>query len=135
MMSRRARLAADGYAARPARRSCSILHRRRGGYEPNVAKLGARGNGELPMNDAQRYRLNAAECLSAAERCELPYRGLTLAVAEAWLSLARQQEAMDELLAIWSEASADTLAESRPQSFILSTFTIPHSPLPQLVHA
>jgi hypothetical protein len=24
------------------------------------------------MNDAQRYRMNAAECLSAAERCELP---------------------------------------------------------------
>jgi hypothetical protein len=72
------------------------------------------------MNDAQRYRTNAAECLSAAERCELPYRGLTLAVAEAWLSLARQQKAMDELLVIWSEASADTLAESSPQSFTLS---------------
>jgi hypothetical protein len=82
------------------------------------------------MNDAQRYRTNAAECLSAAERCELPYRGLTLAVAEAWLSLARQQKAMDELLVIWSEASADTLAESSPQSFTLSTFTSPHSPLP-----
>jgi hypothetical protein len=82
------------------------------------------------MNDAQRYRMNAAECLSAAERCDLPYRGLTLAVAEAWLSLARQQKAMDELLVIWSEASADTLAESSPQSFIVSTFTNPHSPLP-----
>jgi hypothetical protein len=56
------------------------------------------------MNDAQRYRMNAVECLSAAKRCEPPYRGLTLAIAESWLSLARQHEAMDELLAIWSEA-------------------------------
>jgi hypothetical protein len=60
------------------------------------------------MNDPQRYGLNAAECLSAAERCESPYRGLTLAIAASWLSLARQQIAMEELLAIWSEASADT---------------------------
>jgi hypothetical protein len=36
------------------------------------------------MNDVQRYRVNAEECLSAAERCEQPYRGLTFAVAEAW---------------------------------------------------
>jgi hypothetical protein len=53
--------------------------------------FGARGNGELLMKDAQRYRLNAAECLSAAERCEPPYRGLTLTIAASWLSLARQQ--------------------------------------------
>jgi hypothetical protein len=121
--------------ASPRLTLCSILHRRRGGYERNVVKLGARGNGELPMNDAQRYRTNAAECLSAAELCELPYRGLTLALAEAWLSLAPQQKAMDELLVIWSEASADTLTESKPESFILSTFTNPHLPLPELVRA
>jgi hypothetical protein len=41
------------------------------------------------MKNVQRYRLNAAECLSAAERCELPYRGLTLTIAASWLSLAR----------------------------------------------
>jgi hypothetical protein len=45
------------------------------------------------MNDAQRYRMNAAECLSAAEGCELPCRGLTLAIAESWLSLARLRHA------------------------------------------
>jgi hypothetical protein len=33
------------------------------------------------MNDAQRYRMNAAECLSAVERCGPPYRGLTLALS------------------------------------------------------
>jgi hypothetical protein len=82
------------------------------------------------MDDAQRYRMNAAECLSAAERCEPPYRGLTLAIAASWLSLARQQIAIVELLAIWSEASTDKLADTSPQSFILSTFTSPHSPHP-----
>ena len=69
------------------------------------------------MNDAQRYRMNAAECLSAAERCEPLYRGLTLAIATSWLSLARQQEAMDELLAIWSEASADTAPDENQWRF------------------
>ena len=56
------------------------------------------------MKDVQRYRLNAAECLSAAERCELPYRDLTLTIAVSWLSPARQQQAMVELLAIWTKA-------------------------------
>ena len=62
------------------------------------------------MKHAQRYRLNAAECLSAAERCATAYRDLTLAIAASWLSLARQQEAMDGLLAIWSEARSATSA-------------------------
>jgi hypothetical protein len=35
------------------------------------------------------------------------YRGRTLAIAASWVSLARQQIAMDELLAIWTEASTD----------------------------
>jgi hypothetical protein len=56
------------------------------------------------MSDAQRYRRNAVECLWAAERCERGYRGLTLVIAESWLSLADQQKSMDELLAIWTEA-------------------------------
>ena len=68
------------------------------------------------MNDAQRYRMNAVECLSAAERCEPSYRGLTLATATSWLSLARQQEAMDELLAIWSNAQSAT--PIRPAAFL-----------------
>jgi hypothetical protein len=62
------------------------------------------------MSDAQRSRRNAAECLSAADRCELPYRRPAVAIAEAWLSLARHQEAMNELLAIWSKARAPTSA-------------------------
>jgi hypothetical protein len=63
------------------------------------------------MNDAQRYRMNAAECLSAAERCGPAYRDLTLAIAASWLSLARHQEAMDGLLAIWTEAHSGELSE------------------------
>jgi hypothetical protein len=58
------------------------------------------------MDDAKRYRLNAAECLLAGERCEPAYRDLTFAIAESWLSLARQEEAMDKLLAVWSKAQS-----------------------------
>jgi hypothetical protein len=50
------------------------------------------------MNDAQRYRINAAECLSAAERRGSPYHSLALTIAAYWISLARQQEAVDGLL-------------------------------------
>jgi hypothetical protein len=71
---------------------------------------GARGNGELPMNDARRYRMNAADCVLAAERFGPAYRDLTFAIAGSWLSLTAQQEAMDELLTIWSEAQAATSA-------------------------
>jgi hypothetical protein len=68
------------------------------------------------MNDAQRYRMNAAECLSAAERSDPAYRGLTLAIAASWLSLARQQEAVDGLLAIWSKAQS--APPIRPAAFL-----------------
>jgi hypothetical protein len=41
----------------------------------------------------------------------------TLAIAASWLSLARQQIAMDELVAIWSQASTDTLADTSRRRF------------------
>jgi hypothetical protein len=69
------------------------------------------------VDDAQRYRTNAAECLSAAERCDPALRDLTLAIAASWLSLARQQEAMDQLLAIWRQASTVTLPDPSPRRF------------------
>jgi hypothetical protein len=56
------------------------------------------------MKDAQRYRMNAAECLSAAERCGRDFRDLTLATAASWLSLARHQEATDDLVATWTKS-------------------------------
>jgi hypothetical protein len=40
------------------------------------------------MTDAQRYRINAAECC----------RNLTVSIVASWLALARHEEAMEELL-------------------------------------
>jgi hypothetical protein len=48
---------------------------------------------------------------SAAGRCEPAHRDLTFAIAEVWSSLARQQEAMAELLAIWTEAHSGKQSE------------------------
>jgi hypothetical protein len=70
------------------------------------------------VNDARRYRMNAVECLSAANRCEPPYRGLILAVATSWHALARQDEAIDELLAIWNKADAAAFAAAIPRRVI-----------------
>ena len=54
------------------------------------------------MCDAQRYRHHAVDCLRAAYRESEPYsRGLRVSMAASWLSLAHQDEAMDELLAQW----------------------------------
>jgi hypothetical protein len=54
------------------------------------------------MNDSPRYRANAADCLSAAQdpqrACDRDFR---LSLAVSWLLLARQDEAMDNLLAGW----------------------------------
>jgi hypothetical protein len=50
------------------------------------------------MHDAQRYRHSAQECLMAAKEASEPcYRKLRLSMASSWLSLARQEEAMDNL--------------------------------------
>ena len=60
------------------------------------------------MHDSRSYRDNAAQCLLAAqEACQPYYRKLRLSMASSWLSLACQDEAMDNLL-----ASLDT-AEDR----------------------
>ena len=54
------------------------------------------------MRDSRRYRYNAAECLLAAqEACQPYYRKLRLSMAVSWLSLARQDEEMDNLVASW----------------------------------
>jgi hypothetical protein len=63
------------------------------------------------MNDAQRYRRNAAQCLSAAEQRETPdRRRLAFTIAAYWLALAlaRQQKILDELLANCSEGRVPT---------------------------
>jgi hypothetical protein len=78
----------------------------------------SRGAGQrrVAMNDVERYRMNAAECILAAERCEPAYRDLTFALAETWLSLARHEEVMHGLLAIWSSATSATSIVSTPHS-------------------
>jgi hypothetical protein len=48
----------------------------------------------LLMNDAQRYRRNAAQCLAAAEPRD---RRLAFTIAAYWLALARQQKVVDDL--------------------------------------
>jgi hypothetical protein len=57
---------------------------------------------EDAMHDSRRYRDSAAECLLAAqEACHPYYRKLHLSMAASWLSLAQQDEAIDNLLASW----------------------------------
>jgi len=52
------------------------------------------------MRDSRRYRDSAAECLLNAQEAYQPYyRKLKLSIAAPWLSLARQDEAIDNLLA------------------------------------
>jgi hypothetical protein len=55
------------------------------------------------MNDPRRYRLNAAECLSAASHSD--YRSLLFCIATSWLALARQEETTRDLLASWGVAA------------------------------
>jgi len=65
------------------------------------------------MQDSQRYRYNAAECLKAAHETHQPhYRRLYLLMASSWLSLAHQDDAMDDLLA--SRGIAETGETAKP---------------------
>ena len=59
------------------------------------------------MHDAQRYRYSAQECLLAAKEASEPcYRKLRLSMASSWLSLARQEEAMDDALVSWDSTES-----------------------------
>ena len=65
------------------------------------------------MHDAQRYRYSAQECLmamAAKEASEPCYRKLRLSMASSWLSLARQEEAMDDALVSWDSTESVKLA-------------------------
>jgi hypothetical protein len=60
------------------------------------------------MNNPQRYHYSAADCLRTAQETYEPYRRtLYLSMAASWLSLARNAEAADRLLAM-----LDTVAET-----------------------
>ena len=57
------------------------------------------------MRDSQRYRDNAAECLMAAYDARQPcYGKLNFSMATLWLAFARQDDAIDNLLASWDMA-------------------------------
>ena len=56
------------------------------------------------MHDSRRYRDSAAECLLASQdACQPYYRNLFLSMAASWLSLAHQDETMDNLFASWGD--------------------------------
>jgi hypothetical protein len=68
---------------------------------------------EGAMHDSGRYRDSAAECLLAAqEASQLYYRKLFLSMAASWLSLAHQDEVIENLFASWDtdEIKTDGLA-------------------------
>jgi hypothetical protein len=58
---------------------------------------------EGAMHDSRRYR--AKYLLAAQEACQPYYCKLNLSMAASWLSLARQDEAIDNLLASWDTAN------------------------------
>jgi hypothetical protein len=67
------------------------------------------------MHDAQRYRYSAQECLMAAKEASEPcYRKLRLSMASSWLSLARQEEAMDNPRMNWDSAELVKIDELAP---------------------
>jgi hypothetical protein len=55
------------------------------------------------MNDTQRFRDYAAECLLSAKKCQPGYRDLFLSISACWHLLARQDEAVNKLIASWTD--------------------------------
>jgi hypothetical protein len=72
------------------------------------------------MHDQECYRSNAADCLSEAhDVCPPGHRNLNLFTAAAWLSLARQDEAIENVIAGWNTPK---VPEPRMPSFIFQGF-------------
>jgi len=69
------------------------------------------------MNNSQRDRLNAAECLLAAKTCRGDYRGLLVSIAAFWHALARQDEAIEALLVNWERADEPAHEAGRVSAF------------------
>ena len=79
------------------------------------------------MHDSQRYRDSAAACLLAARDAFEPhYRKLHLSMAASWLSLARQDEAMEDLLVI-SNTAGRTTAETGADNERVQLFQHPRA--------
>jgi hypothetical protein len=57
------------------------------------------------MHDSKSDHSIASDCLMVAQdACRPGNRGIHLSMAASWLSLARQNDAMDRLLARWEAA-------------------------------
>jgi hypothetical protein len=76
------------------------------------------------MNDARRYRVNAADCLLAAKNCEPTYRSVILAISAAWYALAVQDEEIDRLLAKEEPASGQAPGTPEILAFPISARSI-----------
>jgi hypothetical protein len=63
------------------------------------------------MDDARRYRVNAADCLLAAKSCQPGYRGIILSVSACWHSLAIGEEAIN-LLRTFAASRAPMISAS-----------------------
>jgi hypothetical protein len=71
------------------------------------------------VHDSERYRSNAADCLSEAHDAGQPdHRILNLFTAAAWLSLARQDEATENVVESWNTSK---VPEPRRTSFIFQS--------------
>lgn len=53
------------------------------------------------MQNAKRYREQAAKCLLAAQSGSARRQKLQLSMATTWLNLARHEEAIDALFSEW----------------------------------
>jgi hypothetical protein len=68
------------------------------------------------MNDKQRFRDHAAESLLLAKNCQTGYRDLFLSISACWHLLARQDAAVNALLASWTDLQIpelEMMAEGR----------------------
>ena len=79
------------------------------------------------MKDARRCRWKAVECLLTAKNCDHHYRNLTIAIAASWHALARQAEAMDELIESWNKEDSAAFATTTPRRI----FYAARRPLPK----
>jgi hypothetical protein len=64
------------------------------------------------MDDARRYRVNAADCLLAAKSCQPGYRAIILSASACWHSLAIEEEAID-LLRTFAVSPTPIISASR----------------------
>jgi hypothetical protein len=55
------------------------------------------------MSDTQRFRDYAAECLLLAKNSQPGYRDVFLSISACWHLLARQDVAVNTLLASWTD--------------------------------